>query len=68
MAVSVTAALIVAGVVGIWFSTTRVISIGAIALLVFLYPWLVVLVLVGSATAFYLFRIRKQPKFIKEKS
>lgn len=59
MAVSVTAALIVAGVMGIWFSTTRVISIGAIALLVFLHPWLAVLVLIGSATAFYLFRIRK---------
>ena len=59
MTVSVTAALIVAGVVGIWFSTTRVISLGAIALLVFLHPWLVVLVLIGSATAFYLFRIRK---------
>jgi len=44
---------------GIWFSTTRVISIGAIALLVFLHPWLAVLVLIGSATAFYLFRIRK---------
>ena len=59
MTVSVTAALIVAGVVGIWFSTTRVIAIGAIALLVFLHPWLVVLVLIGSVTAFYLFRIRK---------
>jgi hypothetical protein len=59
LAVSVTAALIVASVVGIWFSSTRVISIGAIALLVFLHPWLVVLVLIGSATAFYLFRIRK---------
>lgn len=59
MTVSVTAALIVAGVVGIWFSTTRVISIGAIALLVFLHPWLVMLVFIGSATAFYLFRIRK---------
>lgn len=59
MAVSVTAALIVAGVVGLWFPSTRVISIGAIALLVFLHPWLVVLVLFGSATAFYLFRIRK---------
>ncbi len=59
MAVSVTAALIVAGVVGIWFSSTRVISIGAIALLVFLHPWLAVLVLTGSATAFYLFRVRK---------
>lgn len=59
MSVSVSAALIVAGVVGLWFSTTRVISIGAIALLVFLHPWLVVLVLCGSAAAFYLFRIRK---------
>jgi len=59
LTVSVTAALIVAGVVGLWFPSTRVISIGAIALLVFLYPWLVVLVLTGSATAFYLFRIRK---------
>jgi len=59
LTVSVTAALIVAGVVGIWFSTTRVISLGAIALLVFLHPWLVVLILTGSATAFYLFRIRK---------
>ncbi len=67
MAVSVTAALIVAGVVGMWFPSTRVISIGAIALLVFLHPWLVVLVLAGSATAFYLFRIHK-PTSTKEKS
>jgi hypothetical protein len=59
LAVSVTAALIVAGVVGMWFPSTRVISIGAIALLVFLHPWLVVLVLTGSAAAFFLFRIRK---------
>jgi hypothetical protein len=59
LAISVTAALIVAGVVGLWFPSTRVISIGAIALLVFLHPWLVVLVLIGSATAFFLFRIRK---------
>lgn len=59
MAVSVTAALIVAAVVGLWFPSTRVISVGAIALLVFLHPWLVVLVLIGSATSFYLFRIRK---------
>jgi hypothetical protein len=42
-----------------WFPSTRVISIGAIALLVFLHPWLVVLVLTGSAAAFFLFRIRK---------
>lgn len=42
-----------------WFSTTRAISIAAIAVLVFLFPWLAVLVLIGSVTAFYLFRIRK---------
>jgi hypothetical protein len=59
LAGSVTAALIVAGVVGLWFSATRVVSLGAIALLTFLHPWLVVLVLTGSATAFYLFRVRK---------
>ena len=59
MAVSSTAALAVTAVVGLWFPSTRVISVGAIALLVFLHPWLVMLVLFGSATAFYLFRIRK---------
>lgn len=42
-----------------WFSTTRGISIAAIATLVFLFPLLAVLVLIGSAAAFYLFRIRK---------
>ena len=59
MSVSVTAALAVTAVVGIWFSTTRAISIGALALLVFLHPWLVVLVLIGSAAALYVLRIRK---------
>ena len=59
MAASITAALIVVGVAGLWFSTTRVISIGAIALLVFLHPWLAIPILIGSATAFYIFRIRK---------
>lgn len=59
MVASITGALVVAAVMGLWFSSTRVISIGAIALLVFLHPWLVVLILIGSAAAFYLFRIRK---------
>ena len=59
MTASITAALIAAGVLGMWFSTTRAISIAAIAVLVFLFPWLAVLVLIGSVTAFYLFRIRK---------
>lgn len=59
MVLSITAALIAAGVLGMWFSTTRGTSIAAIAILVFLFPWLAVLVLIGSVTAFYLFRIRK---------
>ena len=59
MSVSVTAALAVTAVVGIWFRITRAISIGALALLVFLHPWLVVLVLIGSAAALYVLRIRK---------
>ena len=59
MIASITAALVAAGVLGLWFSTTRGISIAAIAILVFLFPWLAVLVLIGSVTAFYLFRIRK---------
>ncbi len=57
MVASITAALVAAGVLGMWFSTTRGISIAAIATLVFMFPWLAVLVLIGSAAAFYLFRI-----------
>jgi hypothetical protein len=59
LVLSITAALIAAGVLGMWFSTTRGISIAAIAVLVFMFPWLAVLVLIGSITAFYVFRIRK---------
>jgi hypothetical protein len=59
LVLSITAALIAAGVLGMWFSTTRGISIAAISILVFLFPWLAVLALIGSVTAFYLFRIRK---------
>jgi hypothetical protein len=59
LVLSITAALIAAGVLGLWFSSTRGISIGSMAVLVFIFPWLVVLILVGSAAAFYFFRIRK---------
>ena len=52
MVESITAALIAAAVLGMWFSATRWISISAMALLCFLYPWLGVLVLIGSAAAF----------------
>lgn len=57
---SITAALIAAGVLGLWFTTTRWISIGAIALLCALYPWLVVLVFIGVAWAFFFFKVRKR--------
>jgi hypothetical protein len=50
---SITVALIAAAVLGMWFSATRWISISAMALLCFLYPWLgVLIVLIGSAAAF----------------
>jgi hypothetical protein len=59
LAASITGALVVAGVLGLWFSTTRGIAIIAIAVLAFFYKWLAVLILAGSAAAFYLFRLRK---------
>ncbi len=59
MVAGITAALVTAGVLGLWFSSTRVLSISAVAILAFVFPWLVVLVLLGSAAAFYIFRIRR---------
>ena len=59
MAEGITAALIAAGVLGMWFSATRAISIAAVAVLTFIFPWLVVPILIVSAAAFYRFRIRK---------
>ncbi len=59
MVVGITAALLTAGVLGLWFSSTRTLSIAATAVLAFLFPWLVVPILIGSAVAFYVFRIRK---------
>ena len=47
------AALITAGFLGLWFSTTRGIAIAAIAALTFFFPWLVVPVLIASVTAFF---------------
>jgi hypothetical protein len=41
-----------------WFSTTRVVAISAIAALTFIFPWLGVLVLIASGVALYL-RFRK---------
>ena len=59
MAAGLVTALITAGLLGLWFSTTRVVAIGAIAALTFLFPWLVVPVLIASVAAFWLFRFRK---------
>ena len=55
---SITAALIAAALLGIWFNTTRWISIGAFALLCFLYPWLTGLVVIGVLWAFVHFKVR----------
>ena len=57
---SITAALIAAGVLGLWFSTTRWLSISAFALLCAFHPWLVVLVVIGAAWAFHFFKVRKR--------
>ena len=59
MVSSITAALITAGVLGLWFTSTRILSLTAFAVLVFIFPWLVALILLGSVAAFYVFRIRK---------
>jgi len=59
---SITAALIAAAVLGMWFPTTRWISISATALLCFVYPWLALFIFTATAWAFYFFRIRKPRK------
>jgi hypothetical protein len=56
---SVTAALIVAGLMGLWFPSTRGYAILATAALSFIFPWLVVVVLLASAAAIYLHHFRK---------
>lgn len=47
MTASLTAALIVTAALGSLFRTTRHIGIAACAALVFLYPWLAVVVMLG---------------------
>ena len=56
---SVAAALIAASVLGMWFTTTRWISVGASATLCFLFPWLAPFVVIAAAWAFLFFRVRK---------
>jgi hypothetical protein len=55
---SITAALIAAALLGIWFNATRWISVAAFAVLCLLYPWLVAFVIVGVAWAFFHFKVR----------
>jgi hypothetical protein len=59
---SITAALIAAALLGIWFNVTRWISITASAALCLLHPWLVVLVIFGVAWAFFHFKVRNHRK------
>ena len=55
----ITFSLLVAGALGIFFPSTRGMAIAAIAALAFIYQWLVIVILFGSAAAFFLFRSRK---------
>jgi hypothetical protein len=59
LAFGITAALIAAAVLGLWFTATRGIAVAAVAALTFLFPWLAAPILIGSVGAFYLFRFRK---------
>jgi hypothetical protein len=59
VATGIVAALATATGLGLWFTSTRPIAILSVAALAYAFPWLAVLILMGSATAFYLLRIRK---------
>ena len=55
----ITAALIVAGVLGLSFSSTRGMAIAAIAALTFIYPALVIPILALVGAILFLHHIRK---------
>jgi len=55
----ITAALIVAGVLGLSFSSTRGMAIAAIAALTFIYPALVIPILALVGVLLYLRHVRK---------
>jgi hypothetical protein len=59
LAVSVTAALITVGLLGLAFSTTRGLAIAAIAALTFIYPAVAILVIAGAGVAIYFKHFRK---------
>jgi len=56
---AIAAALITAASLGLWFSTTRGIAIVAVAIMAAAKPWLALPMVIGSAAAFYSFRIRR---------
>jgi hypothetical protein len=53
------AALITALVLGMWFNSTRPMSIAAAAILTFMYPQLLALVLIGVGVALWLRYFRR---------
>lgn len=57
---SLTAAVVCAAVLGMCFTQTRLIGIGAICALTYFHPWLVGVVLVLVVLLFYLLKLRKK--------
>ncbi len=58
MVVGITSALLVAGLLGLAFSSTRGLAIAAIAALTFIYPVVAILVVAGLGVAIYIKVIR----------
>lgn len=59
MTASILAALTTALFMGFWFNSTRPMSIAAAAAMTYMYPQLLVLVLIGSALAVWHHYLRK---------
>ncbi len=55
----IVAALLAVLVLGMWFNSTRSMSISAAAALTFMYPKLVILVVFGSTLAAWHFYVRR---------
>ncbi len=60
MVASITAALVALMLVGLFFSVTRGLAVGAMAILVFMFPWLLLAILIGVAAAFFLFHVKSK--------
>ena len=59
MVVGITSALLVAGLLGLAFRTTRGLAIAAFAALTFIHPIVLIAVLFGLGVAIYLYNFRK---------